>query len=135
MHQDKARQMAREAVVDCTDRHDYMPATPLLAEDWQPHRWVVDAMLLAAHEAEQERDRYRAGNTYLLDLLMQWVDGAPGVEDDTLKTLRNAGLLHGNDVPNWAAIKAREMKQQTWEEAALDDNATAEEVHAAARGT
>lgn len=136
MHQDKAIELAREAAVDCGERHDYMP---LLAEVWQPHRWVVDAMLMAAYEAEQERDRYRNGNTHLLDLLMQWVDGTPGVAADTLTTLRKNGLLHEDEAPNWAALKDRTPKQQTWEEAvrecvtdpaevdrllALDDDAT-----------
>ena len=48
MHQDKCVEIARQAAVDCGERHDYMPATELLAETWTPHRWVVDAMLLAA---------------------------------------------------------------------------------------
>ena len=38
-HQDKAIQLAREAAVDCEERHSYMPPTPLLAEDWMPHLW------------------------------------------------------------------------------------------------
>lgn len=68
MHQDKCVELARQAAVDCGERHDYMPATELLAETWHPHRWVVDAMLLAADEAERERDAFKAGNTELLEL-------------------------------------------------------------------
>ncbi|HNB43676.1 MAG TPA: hypothetical protein PLL72_05725 [Burkholderiaceae bacterium] len=48
MHQDRCVELAREAAVDCGERHAYMPATELLAETWLPHRWVVDAMLMAA---------------------------------------------------------------------------------------
>ena len=75
MHQDKCVEIARQAAVDCGERHDYMPATDLLAETWQPHRWVVDAMLLAADEAERERDAFKAGNTELLGLWMKLLAG------------------------------------------------------------
>lgn len=118
MHQDKAVELAREAAVDCGERHDYMPATPLLAEVWHPHRWVVDAMLLAAHEAEQERDSYRAGNTELLELLMKFHAGEQGAIAARVRDiLAGAGLLTADNALNWAALEARKPKQITWAEA------------------
>ena len=118
MHQDKAIELAREAAVDCGERHDYMPATPLLAEVWHPHRWVVDAMLNAAAVAEGERDRYRSGNTTLLDALMQLAEGVPGADMNAQKVLGEAGMLNPADGSmNWAALAARKPKPQTWAEA------------------
>lgn len=118
MHQDRCVELAREAAVDCGERHAYMPATPLLAEVWQPHRWVVDAMLLAAHEAEQERDKYRAGNTTLLEALMQLAEGVPGADVNAQMVLGEAGMLNGADGSlNWAALEARKPKQITWAQA------------------
>ena len=94
-----------------------MPATPLLSEVWQPHRWVVDAMLLAADVAERERDRYKAGNTLLLKALMY----AHEDKDDTnalrVQALREAGMLNEDDSCNWDALEARKPKQKTWAEA------------------
>lgn len=117
MHQDKCVELARQAAVSCGERHDYMPPTDLLSEVWHPDRWVIDAMLLAAHEAERERDSYRAGNTQLLDLLMQFCDGVPGVRSDAMTTLRSAGMLNEDDSMNWMALKAREPKPKTWADA------------------
>jgi hypothetical protein len=119
MHQNKAIELAREAAVDCGERHEYMPATPLLAETWSPHRWVVDAMLLAAHEAEQQRDSYRNGNTQLLGLVMKFCEGTHAdVLAEAQPILAAAGLLNGADGSlNWKALKDREPKQQTWAEA------------------
>ena len=71
MHQDHCREIARAAAVACHERHDYMPPTPLLAEVWHPHQWVVDAMLLAAHAAERERDRYKAAEIQRLAKLAE----------------------------------------------------------------
>lgn len=150
MHQDQCREIARAAAVACHERHDYMPATPPLAEVWRPHRWVVDAMLLAAHEAEKERDRYKAGNTELLELWMKLFDGQDiiDVQERVREILEDAGLLREGK-PEWAALDARKPKQKTWEQAvrecvtdpaevdrllALDDDATTDEVHAAVRG-
>jgi len=118
MHQDRCVELARQAAVDCGERHDYMPATPLLAEVWHPHRWVVDAMLLAADEAERERDSFKAGNTTLLDALMQCVEGGAGAVANTQKVLGEAGMLNGADGSlNWAALQARKPKPITWEQA------------------
>lgn len=118
MHQDRCVQLAREAAVDCGERHGYMPATELLAETWQPHRWVVDAMLLAAHEAEQERDQYRSGNTELLELWMKLLDGQNicDVQDRVREILDSAGLRR-DGVLNWAALEARKPQRKTWAEA------------------
>lgn len=118
MHQDRCIQIARDAAVDCGERHDYMPATPLLAEDWHPHRWVIDAMLRAAHEAERERDGYRNGNTTLLGLLMKLHAGEHTKvlqEADTI--LRAAGLVRGDGTLDWDALEARRPRQMTWAEA------------------
>lgn len=119
MHQDQCVEIARQAAVACHERHDYMPATELLAEVWQPHRWVIDAMLCAATVAEGERDRYQAGNTELLELLMHLIDGQDSTEllariDAVLK---GANLLHENGTPNWEALEARKPKQISWEQA------------------
>lgn len=118
MHQDQCVQIAREAAVYCGERHAYMPATELLAETWQPHRWVIDAMLLAAHEAERERDSFRAGNTELLELLMKLCLG------ETTEPLTRArdilvatGLMNADHTPNWEALEARKPKPITWEQA------------------
>ena len=118
MHQDKCVELAREAAVDCGERHAYMPSTELLASTWQPHRWVVDAMLLAAGEAERERDSYRAGNTDLLELLMKLHAGEhTAVLQRGREILVGAGLLKSDHTLNWPALEARKPKQQTWTEA------------------
>lgn len=119
MHQDRCTELAREAAVACGERHDYMPATDLLAETWQPHRWVVDAMLLAADEAERERDRYKAGNTELLALWMKLLDGQDifDVQERVREILTGAGLLNADGTMNWQALEDRKPKQKTWAEA------------------
>lgn len=118
MHQDKCVELAREAAVDCGERHDYMPATPLLAEVWHPHRWVVDAMLNAAAVAEGERDRYKAGNTELLELLMKLHAGqSESLLPRVREILIGAGLVNADYTLNWPALEARKPKQQTWAEA------------------
>lgn len=118
MHQDRCVQLAREAAVDCGERHDYMPATELLAETWQPHRWVVDAMLLAADEAERERDAFKAGNTELLEALMRYAEGQEGAAAFAQDVLGRAGMLNGADgTLNWQALEARKPKPITWEQA------------------
>lgn len=118
MHQDRCVDLAREAAVACGERHDYMPATDLLAETWQPHRWVIDAMLLAADEAERERDGYMAGNTELLWALMRYAEGQEGAAEFAQDVLRRAGMLNGADgTLNWGALAARKPKPITWEQA------------------
>ncbi len=118
MHQDKAIELAREAAVDCKERHAYMPATPLLAEDWMPHRWVIDAMLLAALGAEIERDAFKAGNTELLELLMKLHAGEHAtILPRVREILAGAGLVNADHTLNWAALEARKPKPQTWAEA------------------
>lgn len=119
MHQDKCVEIARQAAVDCGERHDYMPATDLLAETWQPHRWVVDAMLLAADEAERERDAFKAGNTELLGLWMKLLAGDDiiDVQERVREILTGAGLLNTDNTPNWDALEARKPKPITWEQA------------------
>lgn len=119
MHQDKCVELAREAAVTCGERHDYMPATDLLAETWKPHRWVVDAMLLAADVAERERDSYKAGNTELLGLWMKLLAGDDiiDVQERVREILAGAGLLNADNTPNWEALEARKPKQKTWTEA------------------
>lgn len=119
MHQDKCVEIARQAAVDCGERHDYMPATDLLAETWQPHRWVVDAMLLAADEAERERDAFKAGNTELLGLWMKLLAGDDiiDVQERVREILTGAGLLNTDNTPSWDALEARKPKPITWEQA------------------
>lgn len=118
MHQDRCVQLAREAAVDCGERHDYMPTTELLAETWQPHRWVVDAMLLAADEAERERDAFKAGNTELLEALMRYAEGQESASAFAQDVLGRAGMLHpGDGTLNWAALEHRKPKPITWEQA------------------
>ena len=118
MHQNQAREIARAAAVACHERHDYMPPTPLLAEDWQPHRWVVDAMLCAADVAERERDSYKAGNTELLELLMKLHAGQhESILPRVREILAGAGLVDANNTLNWAALEARKPKPITWEQA------------------
>ena len=118
MHQDRCVELAREAAVACGERHDYMPTTELLAETWQPHRWVIDAMLLAADEAERERDEYRAGNTELLEALMRYAEGQEGAAAFAQDVLGRAGMLHpGDGTLNWAALEHRKPKPITWAQA------------------
>lgn len=118
MHQDRCVQLAREAAVDCGERHDYMPATELLAETWQPHRWVVDAMLLAADEAERERDAFKSGNTELLELLMKLHAGQhESILPRVREILVGAGLVNADNTLNWPALEARKPKPITWEQA------------------
>lgn len=118
MHQDQCVQIAREAAVDCGERHAYMPRTNEEAIAWQPHRWVIDAMLVASGEAERERDSFRAGNTELLELLMKLCLG------ETTEPLTRArdilvatGLMNADHTPNWEALEARKPKPITWEQA------------------
>lgn len=118
MHQDRCVELAREAAVACGERHDYMPPTDLLAETWQPHRWVIDAMLLAADEAERERDQYRAGNTELLEALMRYAEGQESAPAFAQDVLGRAGMLNGADgTLNWAALGQRKPKPITWAQA------------------
>lgn len=150
MHQDKCLELARQAATDCGERHDYLPDSDSLAETFTPHRWVVDAMLLAADEAERDRDSFKAGNTELLELLMKL---HAGQRDSILPRVREilagAGLIRADHTLDWAALEARKPKPKTWEQTvrecvtdpaeverllALDDNATTEQVHAAVRG-
>ena len=118
MHQDRCVQLAREAAVACGERHSYMPATDLLAETWQPHRWVIDAMLLAADEAERERDRFKAGNTELLELLMKLHAGQhESILPRVREILVGAGLVNADNTLNWAALEERKPKPITWAQA------------------
>jgi hypothetical protein len=119
MHQDQCVEIARQAAVACRERHDYMPATELLAEVWQPHRWVIDAMLCAATVAEGERDRYQTGNTELLELFMKLVDGADIIDvmERVTEILGNGGLMNADRTLNWDALEARKPKQIPWEQA------------------
>ena len=118
MHQDRCVQLAREAAVACGERHAYMPATELLAETWQPHRWVIDAMLLAADEAERERDQYRLGNTELLEAVMRYAEGQESAATFAQDVLDRAGMLHpGDGTLNWAALEHRKPKPITWAQA------------------
>jgi len=110
MHQDRCVELAREAAVHCGERHEYMPATELLAETWHPHRWVVDAMLLATNEAEIERDSYKNGNTELLELLMKLHAGQhESILPRVREILAGAGLLNADPAlkPDIAALKRR----------------------------
>lgn len=135
MHQDRCVELARQAAVDCGERHDYMPPTPLLAEVWHPHRWVVDAMLLAADEAERERDSFKAGNTALLgalmDMVWQFVAGDDreavfshthmAAEEGAIAVLLQAGMAEevtpGAYRLLWSALEARKPKPITWAQA------------------
>ena len=118
MHQDRCVELAREAAVYCGERHDYMPATELLAETWHPHRWVVDAMLLATNEAEIERDSYKNGNTELLELLMKLHAGQhESILPRVREILAGAGLLNADNTLNWPALEERKPKKITWEQA------------------
>lgn len=117
MHQDRCVQIAREAAVACGERHAYMPATELLAEVWQPHRWVVDAMLIATAEAELERDSFKAGNTELLELLMKLHAGQhESILPRVREILAGAGLLNADNTLNWIALEERKPKKITWEQ-------------------
>ena len=119
MHQDRCVELARDAAVECGERHDYMPATDLLAETWSPHRWVVDSMLKAADEAERERDAFKSGNTELLGLWMKLLAGDDiiDVQERVREILTGAGLLNADNTPNWDALEARKPKPITWKQA------------------
>lgn len=116
--QEKCLELAREAATYCGERHSYLPKTDLEASDFQPHRWVIDAMLAAALQAEGERDQYRAGNTELLELWMKLIEGSDiiDVQERVREILQGAGLLVDGK-PDWAALEARKPKPVTWEEA------------------
>jgi len=118
MHQDRCVELAREAAVECGERHDYMPATDLLAEMWRPHRWVVDAMLKAADQAERERDSYKSGNTELLELLMKLHAGEhTQILPRVREILAGAGLVDANNALNWQALEDRKPKPIPWAQA------------------
>lgn len=118
MHQDRCVEVAREAAMDCGEKHGYMPTSDLEAMSWQPHRWVIDAMLRAAAEAENERDRFRAGNTELMELWMRLFDGQDIIDtqERVREILEGAGLLRDGK-PDWAALDARKPQRKTWAEA------------------
>ena len=53
MTREQAIQIARRAAFQATHlkaegRHDYLPTTQEKAETWQPHEWVVQAILSAS---------------------------------------------------------------------------------------
>lgn len=131
MHQDQCVEIAREAAADCGERHDYMPKNDEEATTWQPHRWVVDAMLIAADEAERERDAFKAGNTELLGLWMKLLAGDDIIEvqERVREILTGAGLLNPDNTPNWDALEARKPKPITWEQA-VNECVTDPEVRA-----
>lgn len=118
MHQDQCVQIAREAAVACGERHSYMPDTDEAAATWQPHRWVIDAMLVASGEAERERDSFRAGNTDLLEILMNLCMGQ--TTEPLIKArviLTSAGLMSPEGKLNWDVLEARRPKPISWEQA------------------
>ena len=119
MKQSQCVEIARAAAVACIERHDYLPRNIAAAEAWQPHLWVVDAMLCAAADAERERDSYKAGNTALLELLMNLLHEADITSNAwrVFDLLKQAGLIDSDDKLDWAALEARKPKQQTWAEA------------------
>lgn len=131
MHQNRCVELARQAVVDCGERNDYMPKNDTQAKNWVPHRWVIDAMLAAAHEAEQERDQYRSGNTELLELWMKLFDEQEidSIRNRVYEILTSAGLLSADGVLDWAALEARKPKPKTWAEA-VNECVTDPEVRA-----
>lgn len=118
MHQDQCRAIARAAALDCGERHDYMPSTIDAAAAFQPHRWVIDAMLLAAHEAEKERDQYFNGNTELLGLLMKLHAGEhTAVLKRASEIIASVGLLKPDGTLDWAALEDRRPKPVAWADA------------------
>lgn len=94
--------------------------------------------------------RYKSGNTSLIEALMRFAEGHPDAGEFAQPILAQCGMLNEADGSlNWAALEARKLKQQTWEQAvrecitdpaeverllALADDATHEEVVAAVRG-
>lgn len=52
-------EIAQKAAVSSMHRYNYMPALQEDADNWMPHRWVIEAMRasLAPHQAEIERLR------------------------------------------------------------------------------
>ena len=121
MHQDECVEIAKIAAVGCGERHDYMPADAQQAEQWQPHRWVVEAMLVAADAAERERDSFKAGNTELLELWLKLLDGQDiiDVQERVREILEGTGLLRDGK-PDWAALEARKPQPKTWSQAVAE---------------
>ena len=117
MHQNHCIELAREAAMDCAEKHSYMPKTDLEALSWQPHRWVVDAMLRAADVAERERDNFRAGNTALLKALMYEHEDKDDANALRCQALREAGMLNADGTCNWEALEARTPQPKTWAQA------------------
>ena len=74
-------------------------------------------MLLAADEAERERDQYRAGNTTLLKALMYVHEDKDDANSLRCQALREAGMLNEDGSCNWAALEARTPKPKTWAQA------------------
>ena len=75
-------------------------------------------MLLAAHEAERERDSFKAGNTELLELLMKLHAGqSESILPRVREILAGAGLVDADNTLNWEALEARKPKPITWEQA------------------
>ena len=79
-------------------------------------------MLLAAHDAEGERDRFKAGNTELLELWLKLLDGQDiiDVQERVREIPTGAGLLNADNTPNWQALEDRKPKQITWEQAVTE---------------
>lgn len=118
MHQDQCRAIARAAAFNCGERHDYMPSTVEAAAAFQPHRWVIDAMLRAAHEAEKQRDQYLNGNTELLGLLMKLHAGEhTAVLKRAREILASVHLIKPDGTLDWAALEARRPRPLQWSDA------------------
>ena len=118
MNHNQCVEIARGAAVACHERHAYMPIDVQQSEQWLPHRWMVDAMLMAADVAERERDSFKAGNTELLQLWLKLLDGQDiiDVQERVREILEGAGLLRDGK-PDWAALEARKPQPKTWAQA------------------
>lgn len=79
------------------------------------HAWTLDDDV---NDLRLKVDRFRNGNTRLLELLMKLHAGEhTTVLEAARDILANAELLNGDGTLNWQALEDRKLKQQTWAEA------------------
>lgn len=82
-------EIAKKAAVYCPDRHDYMPNW--MAQDWQPHQWVINAMRDAVQQtaAGLLNEAYETGYS-------QGQNDPDGYGDKAERDACVAGLLKGS---------------------------------------
>lgn len=112
-------EQALEALRDIAEGSIPRGAADLLRRHIESTAAEVEALRDDAATAALERDRYRNGNTTLLELLMSLHAGNDIVDtvERSREILRETGLMDEAGGLNWQALEARKPKPKTWEQA------------------